>query len=115
MNEKEFVTIDGITYATENVSTGLDTISFSITEMAIEKALETFKPATELSVSKDGEEPHGVYANLKFASATVDADRLVTVTFRIASDMEKRMENIETSMSVLADGLADMSEQVFAD
>lgn len=95
----EYVIIDGTSYQAESVSTGTDSISFALAGVEIATAVEKFKPVTDLSVSDEDLKPYGVYSNLTFASATVDADGLVTVVFHIATKEEVRIKKLESTQA----------------
>ena len=95
----EYVIIDGTSYQTESVSTGTDSISFALNGLEIAAAVEKFKPVTDLSVSGEDLKPYGVYSNLAFTSATVDADGLVTVVFHIATQEEVRIKKLESTQA----------------
>lgn len=93
----EYVVIGEENYKTESVSTGANSISFVLADMSISDAQEKFSSVTELKVSGSDLEPYGVYENITFTSATVDASSVVTVTFHIASSEEVRIANLEVS------------------
>ena len=95
----EYVIIDGTSYQAESVSTGTDSISFALNGLEIAAAVEKFKPVTDLSVSGEDLKPYGVYSNLTFTSATVDADGLVTVVFHIATKEEVRIKKLESTQA----------------
>jgi hypothetical protein len=95
----EYVIIDGTSYQTESVSTGTDSISFALNGLEIAAAVEKFKPVTALSVSGEDLKPYGVYSNLTFTSAAVDADGLVTVVFHIATKEEVRIKKLESTQA----------------
>ena len=104
----EYVIIDGTSYQTESVSTGTDSISFALAGVEIATAVEKFKPVTDLSVSDEDLKPYGVYSNLTFASATVDAEGLVTVVFHIAQPAELRLAALEKSQAEQDDAIAEL-------
>ena len=95
----EYVIIDGTSYQAESVSTGTDSISFALNGLEIAATVEKFKPVTDLSVSGEDLKPYGVYSNLTFTSATVDADGLVTVVFHIATKEEVRIKKLESTQA----------------
>lgn len=95
----EYVIIGDENYKTESVSTGTDSISFALVDIAIADAVEKFSGVTELKVSVADLEPYGIYENLTFKSATVDADGLVTVDFHIASNEEIRIAMLEQAQA----------------
>lgn len=104
----EYVIIDGTSYQAESVSTGTDSISFALNGLEIAAAVEKFKPVTDLSVSGEDLKPYGVYSNLIFASATVDAEGLVTVVFHIAQPAELRLAALERSQAEQDDAIAEL-------
>lgn len=95
----EYVIIDGTSYQAESVSTGTDSISFALAGVEIAAAVEKFKPVTDLSVSGEDLKPYGVYSNLTFTSATVDADGLVTIVFHTATKEEVRIKKLESTQA----------------
>lgn len=104
----EYVIVGGTSYQTESISTGTDSISFALNGLEIAAAVEKFKPVTDLSVSDEDLKPYGVYSNLTFTSATVDADGLVTVVFRIARPEELRLAALEKSQAEQDDAIAEL-------
>ena len=105
----EYVIIGSENHKTESVSTGTDCISFALADIAIADAVSKFESVTELKVAGEDLKPYGVYKNLTFKSATVDANSLVTVEFHIASAEEMRLSTLEQSQEeqnvVIADVL----------
>ncbi len=95
----EYVIIGKENYKTESVNTGMNSISFILADMAIADAVEKFSSVTELKVSGADLEPYGVYENLTFESATVNADGFVTVQFNIASAVDVRLLALEQSQA----------------
>lgn len=104
----EYVIACGTSYETDFVATGTDSISFALTGLEIATTVEKFKPVTELSVSGEDLKPYGVYSNLTFTSATVDADGLVTVVFHIAQPAELRLAALERSQAEQDDAIAEL-------
>lgn len=95
----EYVIIGDENYKTESVSTGTDSISFALVDIAIADAVEKFSGVTELKVSGADLEPYGIYENLIFKSATVDANSFVAVDFHIASNEEIRIAMLEQTQA----------------
>ena len=93
----EYVIIGEENFKTESISTGTDSISFVLSDMEISNAVTKFSGVTELKVAGEDLKPYGVYKNLTFKSAKVDADSLVTVEFHIASAEEMRLSTLEQS------------------
>ena len=104
----EYVIVGGTSYETDFVATGTDSISFALTGIEIATAVEKFKPVTDLSVSGEDSKPYGAYSNLTFASATVDAEGLVTVVFHIAQPAELRLAALEKSQAEQDDAIAEL-------
>lgn len=93
----EYVIIDEENYKAESVTTGTDSISFALADMAIADAVTKFSDVTELDVAGADLRPYGVYRNLSFVSATVNATGLVTVRFGIASAADVRLSALAQS------------------
>ena len=104
----EYVIAGGTSYETDFVATGTDSISFALTGLEIATAVEKFKPVTDLSVSGEDLKPYGVYSNLTFTSAAVDADGLVTVVFHIAQPAELRLAALEKSQAEQDEAIAEL-------
>ena len=104
----EYVIVGGTSYETDFVATGTDSISFALTGLEIATAVEKFKPVTDLSVSGVDLNPYGVYSNLTFTSAAVDADGLVTVVFHIAQPADLRLAALERSQAEQDDAIAEL-------
>lgn len=99
VDTREYVTSEGESYKTESVTTGLNSIAFTLSDMSIADAVSKFASVTELDVSGADLQPYGVYQNLTFASAEVDAAGLVTVRFIIASATDVRLAALEQSQA----------------
>lgn len=104
----EYVIIGEENYKTESVSTGTNNISFTLADMAIADAVEKFSGVTGLKVSGADLEPYGVYENLTFSSATVNADGIVTVVFHVANKEEIRIVNLETTQAEQDEVIAEL-------
>lgn len=104
----EYVIIGEDNYKTESVTTGTDSIGFSLSDMTIADAVTKFSGVTELKVSGADLEPYGVYENLTFKSAAVNADGLVTVVFHIASAEEVRIAKLEQTQAEQDEVIAEL-------
>lgn len=104
----EYVTVGSENYQTENVTTGTNSISFALADMPIADVVEKFSHVTELEVSGADLQPYGIYKNLTFASATVDANGVVAVTFHIANDSEVRLKNLEQTQAEQDEVIAEL-------
>ena len=104
----EYVIIGEENYKTESVTTGINNISFTLADMAIVDAVEAFFDVTELKVSGADLQPYGIYKNLTFKSAKVDAEGLVTVEFHIASAEEIRIATLEQTQAEQDEVIAEL-------
>lgn len=104
----EYVIIDGTSYQTESVSTGDGQISDRLKFFSRSGDLQPCQCKADLSVSGEDLKPYGVYSNLTFTSATVDADGLVTVVFHIAQPAELRLAALERSQAEQDDAIAEL-------
>ena len=95
---KEYVIIDNTNYEAI-VVTEIDNISFTISDVSIENAVEKFSNVTELEVAGEDLKPYGIYKNLTFTSATIDSNNLVTIKFHIVNDLEQRIAKLETAQA----------------
>lgn len=110
MNEKnnEYVIIGTENYKTESVTTGVDSIGFSVADMEIADAVKKFKSVTELNIAGEDLKPYGFYSNLTFASAMVDAENNVTIKFTIASAQDLRIEALEKSQAEQDEAITEL-------
>lgn len=104
----EYVNTGKESFQTESIMTGSNSISFALADMPIVEVVGKFSNLTELEVSGADLQPYGIYKNLAFASATVDTDGIVTVTFRIASDEEIRLANLEQTQAEQDEVIAEL-------
>lgn len=104
----EYVIIGEENYKTESVNTGTDSICFVLADMKISDVVEKFSGVTELKVSGENLEPYGIYQNLTFKSATIDANGFVTLNFHIESAEEFRIANLEQSQSEQDEVIAEL-------
>lgn len=109
---KEYVTINGKNYEVDAVSSGIGTLKFAIKSMPIADVVTEFSDATELSVSEDGMTPYGIYKDISFLSATVYSDGAVTVTFRIASELEIRLANLEATQDMQDGAILELANMI---
>lgn len=89
------------------VAPSISGISFTMENIAIQDAVDKFSSVTELSVA-EGETVYGIYKNLVFASATVDAKGDVTVKFTIKSDVEADIDELKQTQAEQDEILAEI-------
>lgn len=97
VDTSEYVVVGSEVYKTVSITTGLSSIAFTLSDMPIGDAVSKFSDVTGLGVAGADLQPYGVYRNLNFVSATVNATGLVTVRFSIASAADVRLSALEQS------------------
>lgn len=95
-------------------------ISFCIYDMTVDKAAEAFADVTEFCIlDSDGKTVKGIYKNLSFTSATVDATGTVTVNMALQSpevimikELKKTQEEQDALIAsiLFGDDSAEMEE-----
>lgn len=109
----EFVTANGNVYECRNVSTGLDSITFTVEGYTANEMMAAFADVGELSVSYAGENPHGVYENLKLETVSTNADDgSVTVVMHIKNEIERRLDALEESQDIQNGAIKELAQSV---
>lgn len=104
----EMITTGGVSYTAANVTTGTDTISFTLSDMTADKAHEVFKNAESLEVGEEEGAAYGLYPDVKFDHLTVYADESIIVTMRIPTEMEKQISNLQVSQAEQDEVIAEL-------
>lgn len=104
---KEIITVNGVSYAAQNVTTGINTISFVLTELSAEEAETVFKDCESLTVGTE-EEVYGNYSNVTFESITKDADGNVSVTMHILTKSELQIKELQVSQAEQDEAIATL-------
>lgn len=105
----EYIKAGGIEYECQTVTTGTDSITFTMEGQAVESIHTAFKDVTELTVSGEDKKAYGIYSGLSFASAAVDADDTVSVTMLIRPDLERRLEKVEASQDIQDEAIVELA------
>lgn len=105
----EYIKANGIEYECQTVTTGTDSITFTMEGQAVESIHTAFKDVTELTVSGEDKKTYGIYSGLSFASAAVDADDTVSVTMLIRPDLERRLEKVEASQDIQDEAIIELA------
>lgn len=92
---KEIVTINGESFETVNVATGINSISFTLANFDISTAMAKFSTQTKLSVSGADMVVYGTYQNLEYVSAEELADGNVIITFRILTEEQIAIRELQ--------------------
>ena len=106
----EYIKANSIEYECQKVTTGINNISFIMEGQEIGAVHAAFKDITELTVSGEDKETYGIYENLYFTSATVNADGAVCVTMSAKPDTEIRLENLEATQDVHGEAISELAE-----
>ena len=105
----EYIKADNIEYECQTVTTGTDSITFTMEGQAVESIHTAFKDVTELTVSGEDKKTYGIYSGLTFSSAAVDADDTVSVTMLIRPDLERRLEKVEASQDIQDEAIVELA------
>lgn len=103
----EIITVNGVSYAAQNVTTGANTISFALAELSAEEAEAVFRNAESLTVGTE-EEVYGNYPNVTFESITKDVDENVTVTMHILTKEELQIKELKVSQAEQDEAIATL-------
>lgn len=103
---KNIVTANGQEFECISVDTAPGTLMFTVEGREAEYLEAFFREATELTVSREGEEtPSGNYTepefSLEYRSVEKHADGTVTVRMHIKTEQEKRMDRMEARLASL--------------
>lgn len=110
---KEFVTANGSTFACADITTGINSITFTMQNQDADELESFFRDVTELTVTYEGEEkPHGTYKDLKYKSITKYEDGSVSVTMRIKDETEKRLDALEASQEIQNGAIMELAQSV---
>lgn len=109
----EFIKAGNTTYECTNIQTTPETITFTIlNQPSADSMALAFKDVEELTVSDGEGNEYGHYENLAFSGATNTGDGNVTVTMRMKSDMEIRLERLESGQEVQDGAIRELAEIV---
>lgn len=105
----EYIKAGGIEYECQTVTTGTESITFTMEGQEIASIHTAFKDITELTVSGEDKTPYGIYNGLTFSSAAVNADDTVSVTMLIRPDLERRLEKVEASQDIQDEAIVELA------
>lgn len=109
----EIITVGDVEYTTTKVSTGINTISFTLSDMTEDDAKTIFEAAKMLSVG-DENGVYGEYPDVEFESIMIDAEGSITVTMHILSKMEKQIKSLQEAVSGHDEAIAEHDEAIAA-
>lgn len=104
----EIITVGGENYTATKVLTGIDTISFTLSDLTMEDAYVVFKNATSLEVGEAEGAAYGLYSGVIFDHLTIYADESVTVTMRIPTETEKQLRALQVSQAEQDEAIAEL-------
>lgn len=109
----EIIKVGGESYAATNVSTGINMISFMLSDLTEDEAKTAFENVKSLSVG-DENETYGEYPDVEFESITIGADDTVTVTMHIPTKMEKQLRDLQETVFSHGAAIAEHDEAITA-
>lgn len=104
----ELITAGGVSYTTTKVTTGTDTISFTLSDMMANEAHAAFKNVKSLEVGEEDGAAYGLYPDVRFDHLTIYADDSITVTMRIPTDVEKQISTLQASQAEQDEAIAEL-------
>ncbi len=104
----EIITASGAHYTVENVTTGINTISFTVTDPAAGDVEAVFKEVKELTVGDTKGTVYGEYPDVEFESLMISADGKVAVTMHILDATEKQIRELQVSQAEQDEAIAAM-------
>lgn len=107
----EIITVGGESYTTTKVSTGINTISFMLSDLTADEARTVFENAKSLSVG-DGNEVYGEYPDVEYQSITIDAKGKVTVTMHIPTKTERQIKDLQDAVAGHDVAIAEHDEAI---
>lgn len=95
----EYIKAGGIEYECQTVTTGTDSITFTMEGQAVESIHTAFKDVTELTVSGEDKKTYGIYSGLTFSLASVDVDDIIIIKMLLKTPEEIRLDNLEKTQT----------------
>ena len=103
----EIITVNGVAYTVQNVTTGANSISFVLTDLTIEEAETAFKECESLTVGTE-DTVYGEYPHVYFESVSKDVDGIVTVTMHIPTKEELQIKELQVSQAEQDEAIATL-------
>lgn len=104
----EIITAGGVSYTATNVTTGTDTISFTLSAVTGEEAHTVFKNVKSLEVGEKAGEAYGLYPDVRFDHLTIYADESIIVTMCIPTEIEKQISALQVSQAEQDEAIAEL-------
>ncbi len=103
----EIITANDVEYTAKNVTTGIDTISFTLLE-PMDDPEAAFRETKSLTVGDTEGTAYGQYPEVKYESLTIAADGSVTITMHILTKTEKAIRELQVSQAEQDEVIAEM-------
>ena len=103
----EIITAGGVKYTATNISTGINTITFTLLGLAEDEAKAAFRHAESLPIG-DEDTAYGKYPDVKFESLTIGADEKITITMHILNNTEKQIRDLQVSQAEQDEAIAEL-------
>lgn len=104
----EIITVCSKKYTATNVITGLNTISFTLSDLTADEVETVFKSVESLTVSDDQNNVYGEYPNVVYKSVTKDADGNVSVSMSILAQEQVQIKELQTSQAKQDEAIAEL-------
>lgn len=107
----EIITANGVEYTAKNVTTGINTISFTLLEpMADPEAV--FRKVKSLTVGDTEGTAYGQYPDVEYESLTIAADGSVTITMHVLTKTERQIRELQASQAEFEVSQAEQDEVI---
>ncbi len=103
----EIITANDVEYTAKNVTTEIDTISFTLLE-PMDDPEAAFRETKSLTVGDTEGTAYGQYPEVKYESLTIAADGSVTITMHILTKTEKAIRELQVSQAEQDEVIAEM-------
>lgn len=103
----EIITVCGKKYTATTI-TGLNTISFTLSDLTADEVETVFKSVESLTVSDDQNNVYGEYPNVVYKSVTKDADGNVSVSMSILAQEQVQIKELQTSQAEQDEAIAEL-------
>lgn len=104
----EIITVGGVNYTATKVTTGINTISFTLSGLTVDEAHEVFKNAKSLEVGEEEGVAYGLYPDVRFDHLAIYADESLIVTMRIPTETEKQINALQVSQAEQDEVIAEL-------
>lgn len=110
---KEYIKANGSIFECSKVLTGAGTVSFYMESQSVAGMEQFFRAVSSLSVAGAPDAvPYGAFENLAFQSASVYADGSTSVSMRIKSETEMRLEALEESQEIQDGAITEIGKAI---